>query len=737
MFGKATAFGPAFGLAPLRPDALGFDLLTSPTPSSSSSEGFSTYRDGECGAAFAVAQQPAYAPALPRFTAAVPLSHGCCTVADMHNLQLSAQLLLDPIRGPTRAQVSAPPARELLGLGDRFREHRIDVGMDAERFAPDSIAQATPKAASSTAPAPPCDAGAGGEFQASLSSAAPARAPEVNGWLSRHPILGSVLAPSGPQNLHLELPTGADASTQQSSPRTPRRPTLLGEEGDGDLPAAVAAETAELLVLVRQLVDDSKRRYEIEELAHRSTMIAAAEASKAAAVEAKAAAERCAAVVDREDARRAEAEMALASARKMDMDASAEASAELAKAAHMRRQADTARHRQVALASMSRWSVMEGSNLTNCCLQAWCAFVSESINDRNAAEAEARALHHPPNASAQTQTDESIAAEAVGTGMAARGATEAHADAPPAFTSAGAPPTLPGGVLRALRGEEVWMDMSSGAITGAALWLAQKPPEATRNFVRTFDICLPWAEARRPGESDASSATTLDPSFLAGGALPPGSFLRSEPLNLPASPYFSPPTSPAHSRHSGASSPARSRPQSPSMRSPAKSLVRSPAASRASLLVDEDDDRVTASQVLQRISGLMTEMTEMEASLGDLREELDATVDGDGSAAVAGSAAGLAAISPQVAALHTSTDGVGPLPKRAPPRLRHRLPLGLARPGASSSRSVGGSSRGTPAPVRRSSSAACASRMNALTRAATQRGRPPLQVASSKGRPQT
>merc|ERR1719359_1257422 len=88
------------------------------------------------------------------------------------------------------------------------------------------------------------------------------------------------------------------------------------------------------------------------------------------------------------------------------------------------------------------------------------------------------------------------------------------------------------------------------------------------------------------------------------------------------SPTSSRASSPTHSRL-GSRSPGRS---------PAKSVVRSPTASRASLLVDGggQNDQITASQVLHRISGLMCEMTAMESSLGNLREELDAAAMDEG-----------------------------------------------------------------------------------------------------------
>lgn len=719
MFGHTDSFGPAFGITPLCPHAFFSDRSCSSTPSSASSGEVSCSTDPSFGAygtsawtlAGPTAATPAEAypwqlpmervPALPMFTAAVPLSQGCCTVADMNNLQLSAQLLLDPIRGPTRAQAPLPPARELLGLGGFLRERGIE-----------DESEATPAAASDAVP---------GEAQLPPPvRPAPTRAPVVNRWLCKHPILGSILAPDAAHN----------PCAIKSPPRSPLHKS-------GGLPAIEDAEgvqTAELLALVRQLVEDTKRRDELEEhrasrhaaeLEHdRSAAAAAAEASAAAAAEVRAAAERCADAMDREEARRQAASDCDESGRKAA--ASEEAS--------RHRVADEAHRRQVVLAAVSRWSVMEGSNLANCCLQGWRALVTETISERKAQAAHLQAIR--PSSSASIQTNEAELAASMR--MQSSGADAE--DAAPAFGAAGVPPTVPGGALRALRGEQVWLQVESGAITGAALWLSQMPPKASRKFVRTFDICLPWAEVEAwPDRFDeASSTTTVDPaSFLADNVLaPPGSFLRSEPLSMPSSPIhagwtlYSKPGSPTSVR-SAASSPAHSRRGSRSpARSPARSVPRSPAASRASLSLFVDagpeSDGVTASQVLQRISGLMGEMTAMEASLGNLREELDK----EGSAA-APSSKGEAATDTCMAVLRTSLEGAGPLSKRAPGRLRQRLPEGVARLEGVSARAP--PPRVPPAPVRRSSSAACASRRNAISRSTVQRGRPPFQAALSSG----
>merc|ERR1740133_201334 len=122
------------------------------------------------------------------------------------------------------------------------------------------------------------------------------RAPAVNGWLSKHPIFGSVLTPWP------EAAAGTlldDVGLGRSPPRSPshkgRSGTMssmrLGEDGDD----GESAGTAELLALVRQLVEDSKRRE--EQATHHATeeLVAVAAAASSSAAEAKAAAERCAA----------------------------------------------------------------------------------------------------------------------------------------------------------------------------------------------------------------------------------------------------------------------------------------------------------------------------------------------------------------------------------------------------------------------------------------------------------
>merc|ERR1712224_912054 len=112
---------------------------------------------------------------------------------------------------------------------------------------------------------------------------------------------------------------------------------------------------------------------------------------------------------------------------------------------------------------------------------------------------------------------------------------------------------------------------------------------------------------------------------------------------------------------------------------------------------------------------------------GDLRQELDATVAGEGDGDHA--AEKEAAVAAHAASYRSSLGASGIVPKRAPQRLRERLPEGLARP------SSGYRPKDTPAPIRRSSAsaAAAAARRNAVaTRSACQRGRPPMQAARAR-----
>lgn len=157
-------------------------------------------------------------------------------------------------------------------------------------------------------------------------------------------------------------------------------------------------------------------------------------------------------------------------------------------------------------------------------------------------------------------------------------------------------PVLQGGALRALSGQEVWIDESDGAITGASLWLCGRPPTASRRPLAAFDVCVPWAEAL-PGNAAASG--------------------RPSPR---ASPLHSPKGSTGHS-FTGRRSPAGTR----TLQLPdgeydedfeEDDLADSPHQ-------EGEEEAVTPRQVLRKISGIMCEMSAMEASLANLREELD------------------------------------------------------------------------------------------------------------------
>merc|ERR1712232_210213 len=75
------------------------------------------------------------------------------------------------------------------------------------------------------------------------------------------------------------------------------------------------------------------------------------------------------------------------------------------------------------------------------------------------------------------------------------------------------PPVAPGGALRALQGETVWLDLSDGSVSGAALWLSRRPPQTSRRYLRTFDIWLPWCDV----EANAGAAS---PSAASQGGTP-------------------------------------------------------------------------------------------------------------------------------------------------------------------------------------------------------------------------
>jgi len=137
-------------------------------------------------------------------------------------------------------------------------------------------------------------------------------------------------------------------------------------------------------------------------------------------------------------------------------------------------------------------------------------------------------------------------------------------------------PVLADHAIRALLGEEVWLD-PDGSLHGASLWLSMTPPQASRRFLQTFDICLP---------EEVPSAMPSAPLQEVSIQTSP----RQGQLMSGSSQEASPKVTPKHQR--GA----------------------------------ED---VTPERVLQRISGLMTEMTAMETSLENLREQMEKAPDLD------------------------------------------------------------------------------------------------------------
>jgi len=167
------------------------------------------------------------------------------------------------------------------------------------------------------------------------------------------------------------------------------------------------------------------------------------------------------------------------------------------------------------------------------------------------------------------------------------------------------------------------------------------------------------------------------------------------------------------------------------------------AASEARMALD--DDEITPEKVLRRISGLMSEMTAMEVSLGNLRQELDAgTEDGDG-------------VDPASKITEVLTTQVSLQPhsgrsaRRVPLRLRQPMPESLSWL-QSTSRPMRASSAAAPAGhggIRTQSSGPRVSldARHTLGRNSGLRGRPPSKVgqpragvrrrsASGTGRPQ-
>lgn len=125
------------------------------------------------------------------------------------------------------------------------------------------------------------------------------------------------------------------------------------------------------------------------------------------------------------------------------------------------------------------------------------------------------------------------------------------------------PPILPGHTLRALLGEKVFLD-EDGSIRGASLLLSMRPPRATRQFLQSFDICLPWAEVQQ----DFGHRPLQEASIQ---------------------------TSP-----------------------------RGDEEPKAGFAPTKEKDDLTPDEVLRCISNLQAEMTDMEVSLDQLRQDLEA-----------------------------------------------------------------------------------------------------------------
>lgn len=125
------------------------------------------------------------------------------------------------------------------------------------------------------------------------------------------------------------------------------------------------------------------------------------------------------------------------------------------------------------------------------------------------------------------------------------------------------PPILPGHTLRALPGEEVVLD-EDGSIRGASLLLSMRPPRATRRFLESFDICLPWAEAQQEFGHKPSQEASI------------------------------------------------------------QTTPRGDEEPKAGFAPTKEKDDLTPDHVLRCISNLQAEMTDMEVSLDQLRQDLEA-----------------------------------------------------------------------------------------------------------------
>eukprot|EP00929_Paragymnodinium_shiwhaense_P011654 TRINITY_DN11770_c0_g1_i1.p1 TRINITY_DN11770_c0_g1~~TRINITY_DN11770_c0_g1_i1.p1 ORF type:complete len:957 (+),score=204.65 TRINITY_DN11770_c0_g1_i1:43-2913(+) len=274
----------------------------------------------------------------------------------------------------------------------------------------------------------------------------------------------------------------------------------------------------------------------------------------------------------------------------------------------------------------------------------------EAPAEVEAAAARAKSVAAPCLCDAEAQTLDSVDERAEERSAVAAAAREGDGESAP-------PPVIQGGALRALSGQEVWIDLSDGAIDGAALWLSQRPPKAARSYLHAFDICLPWAaEAAAfyepPGASAAGASSAaggvgvspLSPSRLSQGS----PMARRRPRSHVSSPLGSPERDVAHASDSD-------------------------HAYDDASFVEEDEEasegEPTPEKVLRRINGLMAEMTEMESSLEHLRTELHtADVVADSARARPFSKNSLEAIT------RASLEAAGALPRRPPGRLRQRLP---------------------------------------------------------------
>eukprot|EP00930_Biecheleria_cincta_P029389 TRINITY_DN20453_c0_g1_i2.p1 TRINITY_DN20453_c0_g1~~TRINITY_DN20453_c0_g1_i2.p1 ORF type:complete len:1406 (-),score=194.60 TRINITY_DN20453_c0_g1_i2:140-4204(-) len=193
----------------------------------------------------------------------------------------------------------------------------------------------------------------------------------------------------------------------------------------------------------------------------------------------------------------------------------------------------------------------------------------------------------------------------------------------PRFVAPGAasvPAVMPSGVIRGLLGQDVLLDEADGSITGASLWMSMRPPQAGRRYLHTMDICLPWAEAVAPPPESSAHVPLADSS---GHAPLAESSKHVQPDTLPRSPSASAVVSPSAfaviAVDQCVATPRSSADLSSFSPSPEVTPQR-PARGRL-------DDELSPEQVLTRISGLMREMNAMEASLGNLRDEIEKDVE--------------------------------------------------------------------------------------------------------------